>query len=223
MTILNTAVFGKPYSAFLFDMDGTLLTSILSAERVWGRWADRHGLDKTTFIPTIHGKRAIDTISQLNLPGVDAQEEADWVTREEIIDVEGISPIPGAADFLAALTAGRWAVVTSAPRPLAEARLKAAGLALPQCIVTADEVKTGKPSPEGYLLGAKKLGFAPAECLVFEDVTAGILAGEAAGSDVMVISATHTHVVETAHPKIDSYHEISLTSDAAGKLVLARR
>lgn len=223
MSIDNKAVFGKAYSAFLFDMDGTLLTSTIAAERVWGEWAQRHGLDVAAFLPTLHGKRAIDTISQLNLPGVDAEKEAALVTQAEIDDVDGIAAITGAAAFLERLPADRWAIVTSAPETLARRRLAAAGVSLPRLIITADDVSNGKPDPEGYLLAAKRLGLATSECLVFEDVPAGIAAGEAAGADVMVITATHLHPVETGHAKITDYRDLDLHVDTAtGKLSLSR-
>ncbi|TIW03429.1 MAG: HAD family hydrolase, partial [Mesorhizobium sp.] len=62
---------GSKFAAFLFDMDGTVLNSIAAAERVWTKWAERHGLDVASFLPTIHGKRAIETIAGLRLAGVD--------------------------------------------------------------------------------------------------------------------------------------------------------
>ena len=107
------------YRAFLFDMDGTLLNSIAAAERIWTRWAQRHGVDVATFLPTIHGVRAIDTIARQHLPGVDAQAQAEQITREEIEDVEGVVQVPGALTFLESLPPERWAIVTSAPMALA--------------------------------------------------------------------------------------------------------
>ena len=67
------SVFDKTFSAFLFDMDGTIINSIAAAERVWGAWAERHGLDVATFLPTMHGARGVDTIRRLGLPGVDPE------------------------------------------------------------------------------------------------------------------------------------------------------
>ena len=122
---------GRAFAAFLFDMDGTILSSIAAAERVWTRWAERHGIDVDTFLPTIHGVRAVDTIGRLGLPGVDAAHEAAALTLAEIADVDGIEPIAGAVAFLSSLPAGRWAIVTSSPRELAKARLAAAGIAAP--------------------------------------------------------------------------------------------
>ena len=100
----------KQFSGFLFDMDGTLLTSIAAAERVWGAWAQRQGLDPVAFLPTMHGRRAIDTIRRLKLPGLDPEVEAEKITRAEIDDVEGVVAIAGAAEFLAALPTDRWAI-----------------------------------------------------------------------------------------------------------------
>lgn len=93
-------VFNSTYRAFLFDMDGTVLTSIAAAERVWTTWALRHGVDVESFLPTIHGARAIDTIRRLGLPGVDAEAEAAWITEAEIDDVDGVFEVAGAAKFL---------------------------------------------------------------------------------------------------------------------------
>ncbi|MFN3507366.1 MAG: HAD family hydrolase [Allorhizobium sp.] len=207
-------LFDRFYDGFLFDMDGTLLNSIAAAERVWSRWALKHGLDLETFLPTMHGKRGIDTISALNLPDIDVVQEALEVERGEIEDLDGIVPIPGAIDFLKSLPAERWAIVTSAPSALARARIGAAGLLQPLKIVTAEDVKIGKPDPAGYRLGAERLGVDPSRCLVFEDVLAGVQAGEAAGADVAVITATHAHPLETDYPTIASYERLRVRFDS---------
>lgn len=115
MSSIRRTVFEKRYAGLLFDMDGTLLNSIAAAERVWGKWAARHGLDVEAFLPTMHGKRGIDTIRALGLPGIDVEAEALVIERGEIEDVEGVVPLPGAVDFLNALPDGRWSIVTSAP------------------------------------------------------------------------------------------------------------
>lgn len=215
-------VFDRSFSAFLFDMDGTIINSIPATERVWTRWALKHGLDVATFLPTMHGVRGIDTITRLGLPGVDPVAEAKEVEREEIEDVDGVVPIPGAIAFLSALPAGRWGIVTSAPVALAHRRLAAAGIPLPAVIVTADDVTRGKPAPDGYKLGAERLGFDPADCLVFEDVPAGILAGEGAGAHVAVMTATHHHPIETGHPTLESYEGVTVQRDGDGRLTLLR-
>ncbi|KJZ63409.1 HAD-IA family hydrolase [Pseudomonas fluorescens] len=202
------SVFNTPYRAFLFDMDGTVLNSIAAAERIWAAWAVRHSVDVETFLPTIHGVRAIDTINRLALPGVDAEAEAAFITEAEIEDVEGIIEVPGAADFLKSLPANQWAIVTSAPKALALRRMAAAGIPEPLVMVTAEDVSAGKPDPAGYRLAAKRLGVEPADCLIFEDATVGILAAEAAGAGLIVVTATHDHPLQTPHATLASYESV---------------
>ncbi|WP_448107246.1 HAD family hydrolase [Pseudomonas azerbaijanoccidentalis] len=199
------SVFNTPYRAFLFDMDGTILTSIAAAERVWTQWAVRHGVDVETFLPTIHGARAIDTIKRLALPGVDAEAEAAWITEAEIEDVEGVEEVNGAAQFLKSLPAHQWAIVTSAPRTLALRRMAAAGIPEPDVMITAEDVSVGKPDPAGYRLAAQRLGVQITDCLVFEDATVGILAAEAAGADLLIVTATHDEPIETEHATLAGY------------------
>ncbi|MFN3932599.1 MAG: HAD-IA family hydrolase [Brevundimonas sp.] len=211
------------YDAFLFDMDGTLITSIAAAERVWTRWAERHGLDVAAFLPTVHGVRAIDTIRRQNLPDIDLDAEVAWVERAETEDLDGVVPIPGAVEFVRRLPPDRWAVVTSAAAPLAMARLKAAGLAPPRVLITAGDVERGKPDPTGYHMAARALGFAAADCLVFEDAEAGIEAGEAAGADVVVVTAARTHPIATPYPTLTDYGDARLAVSEDGRMSLTLR
>lgn len=218
----STAATGR-YSAFLFDMDGTILNSIAAAERIWGAWALRHGLDVASFLPTIHGARAVDTVARLGLPGLDPEQEAIGITLAEIADVEGIVEVSGAADFLRSLPVDKWAVVTSAPRDLAARRMKAAGIPAPAVLVTAEDVAAGKPHPDGYLLAAGKLGVDARDCLIFEDAPVGIAAGEAAGATVMVVTATHFHPLASPHPSINSYQAVRIEIDGDGLMLLQER
>src|SRR5205814_10708903 len=76
-------------------------------------------------------------------------------------------------------------------RAVAEHRLRWAGLPVPAVMVCADEIRNGKPDPEGYLTAAKRLGVAPAQCIVVEDAPAGIQAAHAGGMRVIAIATTH--------------------------------
>ena len=217
----QAALPARSFAAFLFDMDGTLLTSIKAAERVWGQWAARHGLDVAAFLPTIHGKRTEETIRALNLPGVDPVLEAAFITRAEIEDVAGVEAIQGAHDFIAGLPRERWAIVTSAPRALAQARIAAAGLPTPGVLVAAEDVERGKPAPDPFLLGANKLGVAPSDCLVFEDTQAGLQAARAAGMASIVVTVTHTHALETDVFGVLDYQDVRAVRTPDGLLRVA--
>lgn len=106
----HDAVFNRAFGAFLFDMDGTVLNSIAAAERIWAAWAVRHGVDVETFLPTIHGARAIDTITRLNLPGVDAEHKRRSSPRRKSKTLKALSRFPARRRFSTAcpLIAGRW-------------------------------------------------------------------------------------------------------------------
>jgi sugar-phosphatase len=199
----------RSYSAFLFDMDGTLIDSIPSAIRAWTKWAGRHGIDVDELMQVMHGVRAIETIRRFAPAGVDVEAEFAVLLQEEIDDVADVVALPGAIAFTAALPPDRWAIVTSAPRSLALVRLRAAGLPPPGVMVTAEDVERGKPAPDCFLLAAARLGVDAADCLVFEDAPAGIAAAEAAGADALLVTATHRHPLATAWPTIVDYDALS--------------
>lgn len=202
--------------AVLLDMDGTILTSIKAAERVWAAWASARGLDVEAFLPTIHGVQSVETIRRLGLPGVDPEQEAAAITQAEIEDVAGIEAIAGAAAFLAALSTDRWAIVTSAPRALALRRIAAAGLPVPSLLIAAEDVARSKPAPDGFQLAAERLGTTADRCLVLEDSVAGVAAAESAGAMVLIVTATHHQPMDFPHPAIADYGELVLEPSEDG-------
>jgi sugar-phosphatase len=213
----------KSYAAFVFDMDGTLINSIASANRVWTRWAESHDLDPVAVLRVMHGVRAVETIRRLNVPGMDVEHEAAVLTQAEIDDIDGILPIKGARELLQDLPPDRWAIATSAPRELAVKRLAAAGIPQPRTLITADDVTRGKPAPDCFAMAARHLEVPASECLVWEDSIAGVEAAVAAGSDVMIISATHQKRLETEHPMMVDYHGVGAVVDDLGRLALTKR
>src|SRR5947209_7856884 len=176
-------------SALLFDLDGVLIDSTPAVRRVWSQWAMEHGFDPDVVVAHAHGRPSLSTVRHF-LPDADHEWENREVERREIEDVAGIIVLPGAAELLTSLAPRRWTIATSCTRRLAEVRLRAAGLPIPQCIVTSTDVTRGKPDPEPFLKAAAKLGFPASDCVVCEDVPAGVLAGKPAGALVVALRAT---------------------------------
>ncbi|WP_031044988.1 HAD family hydrolase [Streptomyces sp. NRRL F-5650] len=176
-----------PARALLLDMDGTLVNSDAAVERVWRRWADRHGLDGDEVMKVVHGRQGYASMALLLPDRPMEQNHADnaRMLAEETADTEGVVAIPGAPEFLASLRGLPHALVTSADVALSTARMAAAGLAQPDVRVTAESVGASKPDPEGFLKGAAELGIDPADCIAFEDSGAGITAARAAGMRVV--------------------------------------
>jgi HAD superfamily hydrolase (TIGR01509 family) len=188
--------------AVLFDMDGTLVDSDAAVERAWSTWADEFGVDPAATIAGAHGSPADNTVRrmlpELDGPGVTAAAERQLALQ--YTDVADVVPTPGALELLADLDARGvpWTIVTSADRQLAKARLDAAGIPLPPLMVTVEDIGAGKPDPEGFLLGAQRLGVTPAACLVVEDSEPGIAAGHAAGSPVASLRGLPADLVLTS-------------------------
>lgn len=176
-------------AGLLFDMDGTLVDSTAVVERTWRSFAGRHGLDLARILAVSHGRRTEETVAEFAPAGVDVEAETRRLVAQEVSDTDGIVAVSGAAQLLASLPTGSWALVTSAGRALAEARMAAAGLPVPPVLVSADDVTAGKPSPEGYLTAADRLGVASEQTVVFEDAEAGLLAAVASGARTLVVGA----------------------------------
>jgi mannitol-1-/sugar-/sorbitol-6-phosphatase len=176
-------------SALLFDMDGVLIDSTPAVARVWHRWALEHGFDPQEVVARAHGRPSLATVREY-LPYADHEAENTKVERGEMEDLEGVLPLPGTLDLLAGLPPDRWTIVTSCTRLLAEVRIRAAGLPLPDNLITSNDIVHGKPHPEPYLKGASVLGFPASQCIVIEDAPAGIQAGKAAGSRVIAFQTT---------------------------------
>ena len=176
-------------AALLFDLDGVLIDSTPAVARVWHRWAIERGFNPDEVVARAHGRPSLTTVREY-LPNANHEAENKEVERRELEDLEGVVPLPGALDLLASLPGDRWTIVTSCTRPLAEVRIKAAGLPLPAKMITSSDIHNGKPHPEPYLKGAAGLGFSAADCIVLEDVPAGVRAGKAAGAKVVAFPST---------------------------------
>ena len=144
----------------------------------------------TAILRVCHGRRTLETILQFAPAGIDPIAETALVEEEMTRDTDGVVPVPGAKALLDSIPSDRLAIVTSATRSMAEARLHLVGLPTPAILITAEDVAVGKPNPEGYRRAARELGYDASETLVLEDAPAGLMAGHAAGAYVIAV-ATH--------------------------------
>ena len=170
--------------ALLFDNDGVLVDSHDSVDQCWAKWAIEFGIEGFS-ISNHYGTRAQDLV--LSLVGAGRFEEGNNRINElEQESAHETVALPGAVQLLPSLPVDRWTICTSANPKLGLARIEAAGLPVPKHLVTGGDVKKGKPAPDPYLLGASRLGFAPGDCVVFEDAQAGVTAAKAAGVQMVI-------------------------------------
>lgn len=202
--------------ALLFDNDGTLLSSLGSVDRCWSRWAAEYGIPAEEFARVeLHGRTAVEVIRDV-LPAERVPEALARIEQLEVEDVpHGVVPLPGTAELLRQLPEGSWAVVTSATRRLAEARLRHLDIE-PPLIIAADDITAGKPDPEPYLLAARKLGADPARCVVFEDAPAGLESGRAAGMWTVAVTNTHHRDELRADTVVDDLSGVTAQHTADG-------
>jgi sugar-phosphatase len=176
--------------AILFDIDGTLVDSTATVIRTWTTWATEHGIDADEVLRVCHGRRTEDTLGLFLPAGQHAAAVAE-LEQLELADLDDVRALPGTQSLLPRLPADRWAAVTSGSRELMRTRLTAAGLPIPDVLVSAEAVEAGKPDPEGYLKAGAALGRDIRRCLVVEDAPAGIQAGQAAGARVLAVATSH--------------------------------
>jgi len=176
--------------AVLWDLDGTLVDSEEYHWRAWKETLDREGLPITyqDFLSSF-GQRN-DAILGKWL-GKDADPgtiqrigDAKEVRYRELVRLEGLAPLPGAAEWVERLHAEGWpqAIASSAPRLNVEAVLDALRFRdWIQATVSAEDVQAGKPDPQVFLVAASRLGAEPRACVVVEDARAGVEAARRAG------------------------------------------
>jgi mannitol-1-/sugar-/sorbitol-6-phosphatase len=203
----------------LFDMDGVLISSLGSVVRCWRRWCKLYGVEKPDDYEVPHGVRATDIMRMLKPHWSEAQfaEGLRVIEDMEIEDTGDLKVLPGAKSLLEHLPPERWAIVTSATHRLMVGRLAAAGLPVPERLISGDMVMRGKPDPEPYRRGAELLGLRPEDCVVVEDAPSGVGAGIAAGCRVLGVMGTHDiSELRAATWIVESLEDIAVTVVADG-------
>jgi sugar-phosphatase len=179
---------------FLFDLDGTLVNSQPAIERSWIKLAHEAQIPLEKLVG-FHGVPAEHSLRML-LEDRSEDEIKSWIDRIEFLessDTKGVEAIPGAKTLLNELNKRNisWTIVTSCTTSLAISRVKAAGIEMPNHSVTFNDVKLGKPHPEPFILGAKRIGLDPSQCWVIEDAPAGVRSGKSAGCTVAAVLTSH--------------------------------
>ena len=176
--------------AVLWDMDGTLIDS---EQFHWISWRNTLAEEGTTithaqFLSSF-GQRNDSILPQWLGSAASPERMARVANAKEelyrdLVRKNGISPLPGVADWVRRLHKDGWlqAVASAAPRANIDAILEALSARhIFQAIVSAEDVHRGKPDPEVYLLAASRVGVPPERCIVVEDAVAGIEGARRAG------------------------------------------
>lgn len=177
-----------PFEAVLFDCDGVLVDSRAVCRAAWSRWARRVGLDTLSVVESLEARPVREAMSEL-VPADQLEREVTWFKAIELRSADAVRAAPGATRAITGLHGAKWAVVTSASRVLARARLSAAAVPIPRVLVSADDVETGKPDPDCYRLAARRLGVAVDRCVAIEDSSVGACAAAGAGATVVGVGA----------------------------------
>jgi sugar-phosphatase len=184
-------------SAAVFDLDGTLVTSEERNALTWTAFFTDHRIHvDDALLASVTGRRGRDSLAELAdyFPGRSPEEllEELWRTAERL-DLPPIRPVPGAVDLVERVAAAGApiALVTSAHRAYAEELLGELGVREHfRVLVTAEDVRRGKPDPEGYLRACAGIHVEPADAVGFEDSVAGIAALRAAGLSVVAVTTS---------------------------------
>lgn len=206
--------------AFLFDLDGTLVDSMWIWKDIDIEYLGRFHIPLPEDLQNcIEGMSFTETAQYFKrrfaIPDTLEQMKADWnrMAWDKYLHVVKLKE--GVREFLIHYRSQgvRMAIATSNSRELVEAVVEAHGLTdMFDAIVTGCDVAHGKPSPDIYLEAAARLGTAPEDCLVFEDIVAGIQAGRSAGMMVAAVEDAYSlyqeqHKRELSDIYIASYTE----------------
>ena len=183
----------------IFDWDGVIINSAAQHEMSWERLAAEHGRT----LPENHFKRGFGMKNEVIIP-----ELLGWTTvpveirllslrkeaiYREVVREQGMTALPGVEPWLRALQAAGvpCAIASSTHRENITISLEVLGLEkFFSTIITAEDVKRGKPDPEVFLTAAERIGVQPGDGVVFEDALVGIAAAKAAGMRVVAVTTT---------------------------------
>jgi len=185
--------------AVLWDLDGTLVDS---EDYHWRSWRDAmaaEGIDLSydRFLASfgLRNDRILrgwlgDSVDADRIQRIGDAKEAEY---RRLAQLEGLTPLPGAAEWAERLHQNGWrqAIASSAPRENVEVMLRVLHLErFFDAIAAAEDVTIGKPDPQVFFRAAERLTVPPSRCIVVEDAPAGVQAARAGGMRSIGVSQT---------------------------------
>lgn len=186
------------YKAVIFDLDGTLIDSMPAHFESWRKALTRANAPKNVFPEDVFyamgGRPTKDIVKVLNGEhnlSLDPEFISSAKREEFLNNLDSIDLIDEVVDFAKSLRGKMpMAIATGGGRIVVEKTLKHLHLSdLFDEVVTANDVKVGKPAPDVFIEAAERLGVAAEDCLVFEDAPAGMMAAQTAGMKVVSVPA----------------------------------
>jgi beta-phosphoglucomutase family hydrolase len=217
--------------AVIWDMDGVIADTAPYHLRAWQEvfrqrdksyteddFRSNFGKRNDAIIRNILGSK----ITLRELEAIATEKEASF--RESARD--NINPLPGAIELLQSLNERGFSQALVSSAPIENIRLVTRELGIEdlfQVIVSGMDVKEGKPSPQGFLLAAEKLGIEPQDCVVIEDATAGVTAAKRAGMRCLAVTNTSPKTkLARADLVVDTLEKVTV-SDLASLLKHSRK
>lgn len=217
--------------AVIWDMDGVIADTAPYHQRAWQEVFRQRGKSYTeddfrsnfgkrndTIIRNILGSK----ITPVEMEAIANEKEANFRERTR----DNIKPLPGAIELLHSLNEHGFSQALGSSAPIENIRLVTQELGIEdlfQVIVSGRDVKEGKPSPQGFLLAAEKLGIEPKDCVVIEDATAGVTAAKRAGMLCLAVTNTSPKTkLASADLIVDTLEKVSV-SDLASLTNQARK
>ncbi len=205
--------------AVIWDMDGVIIDSAPYHFKAWQEVFQKRGVTFTEEdFKRNFGQRNDTIISNVLGQGL-STSQIDTIADEKERDFrqkvrQHVKPLPGAIELIKSLKEHGFKLALASSAPTKNIRLVTQGLGIKNCfhaIVSGREVTEGKPSPQGFLLAAKKLGVAPENCIVVEDAVAGVTAAKRAGMYCLAITNTHPRVsLNEADIIIDTLESVTM-------------
>ena len=222
----SKAMPGSNTKAVIWDMDGVIADTAPYHLQAWqevfskrgvrfteGDFRESFGLRNDTIVSDVLGEETSQ--EEMNAVASEKEESFRWRIRRDL------KPLPGVIKLMKSLTEGGFSMALASSAPMENIRLLTEGLGIAkffQCIISEKDVTEGKPSPQGFLLAAQKLGVEPKNCIVIEDAVAGVAAAKRAGMHCLAVTNTHPKTSLTEADLIVNSLRVVTVNDLEGLL-----